>query len=88
MKCQVAKYLSERELLQAYQSGFRPKYSTTTALLKVAHDLCSAQNAKRKVVSFLLLLDFSKAFDSVNYVLMINKLRERFFFGSSALKLI
>ena len=74
MKCQVAKYLSERELLQAYQSGFRPKYRTT--------------NAKRKVMSFLLLLDFSKAFDSVNYVLMINKLRERFFFGSSALKLI
>jgi hypothetical protein len=42
----------------------------------------------RKMVVVLLLLDFSKAFDTVNHEKLCRKLREQFYFGATAITLI
>jgi hypothetical protein len=70
---QLTRYLCSEDLLDNFQSGFRRNHSTTTALLKVSNDLREAINIGN--VSFLLLLDFSKAFDKINHKRLIKKLR-------------
>lgn len=91
MKWQITAYLNENDLLYRFQSGYRPKYSTTTALLKMTHDIRSNLHKRvvgKKFISFLLLLDFSSAFDLVNHDLLLDKLRTNFFFDDSAIKLL
>lgn len=86
LRDQLLVFLRQYNLLTRHQSGFRSGHSTTTALLKVSHDIARALD--RMEVAVLLLLDFSKAFDSVDHVLLVNKLRVRFRFDSSALSMI
>lgn len=64
-------YLESNKLLSNTQHGFRPKLSTETALLKVSDAIYS--NIENKKISLLLLLDLSKAFDSVNHNILLNK---------------
>lgn len=54
------------------QSGFRRNHSTTTALLKIIADLAFEIDMGKVVM--LNLLDFSKAFDSINHQLLLAKL--------------
>lgn len=68
------------------QSAYRAKHSTTTALLKIAHDMSKALD--KKLITVLLLLDFSKAFDMVKCKLLCNKFASKFRFCSSAVALI
>lgn len=78
MKWQITSYVNENDMLYKFQSGYRQGYSTTTALLKVTHDIRQGLNMRlvgKKIVSFLLLLDFSSAFDLVNHRLLLRKLR-------------
>jgi hypothetical protein len=56
------------KLLDPLQSGFEANHSTTTALLNVVNDLSRAVDLKCGFV--LSLLDFSKAFDSIELLLM------------------
>jgi uncharacterized surface protein with fasciclin (FAS1) repeats len=65
MKCQINAFLMGKGLLSHYQSGFSTHHSTLTALLKITNDLLNAMD--EKLLSLLVLLDFSKAFDSVNH---------------------
>ena len=54
------------------QSGFRKGFSTATALLKVLDDILLA--ADKGETSALVLLDFSKAFDTLSHALLCAKL--------------
>ena len=54
------------------QSGFKRGHSTSTALIKVVNDI--AQNMDNSEITFLVLLDQSKAFDLVNFSLLVSKL--------------
>jgi hypothetical protein len=58
--------------LSRCQSGFHQNHSTATALLKITNDLLIASESK--LVSVFVLLDFSKAFDSVDHDLLCYKL--------------
>jgi len=86
MSQQMSNFLIENNLLCAKQSGFRPKRSCITALVKVCEDLRKSVDINE--VAFLLLLDFSKAFDNVSHKQLLKKLRYFFNFSSSAIKLI
>lgn len=69
---QLTKYLDEHNILPHYQSGFRRGYGAATALADVVDNLLSAQDQGK--LSFLLLLDFSRAFDSLSIPLLLAKL--------------
>lgn len=70
---QLNAYLTEHCLLDDYQSGFRTGHSTTTALLKVNEDIREAADDRK--LTLLTLLDFSKAFDTVDNDILLCKLR-------------
>jgi Reverse transcriptase (RNA-dependent DNA polymerase) len=86
MKEQIMNFCNERNLLNRFQSGFRPGYSTTTALLKITDDI--SMELDRRFITILALLDFSKAFETVNFKLLCQKLKTIFFFSDSAIELI
>lgn len=86
IKNQITDFLDDNELLNRYQSGFRKKHNTGTALLKVTHDIRAAMD--KKLLTVLLLLDFSKAFDSISFDKLCNKLKLNFNFSNSACTLI
>ena len=70
---QLEKHIDRHHLLPSMQSAYRRGFSTSTALLRVTNDLTSAMDAG--MASFLLLLDYSKAFDCLNRELLLAKLK-------------
>ena len=71
---QLTAVLTEHHIVDKFQSGFRKQHSTETALLRASNDLLmAADNSK---CSILVLLDLSVAFDTVDYSILINRLRE------------
>lgn len=86
LKKQIQHFLLINKLLLTTQSAYRRAHSTTTALLKISLDLKKALD--KKMVAVLLLLDFSKAFDTVNHEKLCWKLHEQFYFGPTAISLI
>ena len=65
-------YLTQHSLLFAAQSGFRPKHSCETALLRMV-DLWAAA-IDRGDINGVILLDFRKAFDLINHECLLKKL--------------
>ena len=71
---QLSLHLSQNNLLDPNQSGFKPAHSTETALLAVTEALHAAQAASHSAV--LILLDLSAAFDTVNHQLLLDTLAD------------
>jgi Reverse transcriptase (RNA-dependent DNA polymerase) len=67
-------------------SGFRSAHSTTTALLNFTDDF--HKGCERRMVTVLLVLDISKALESVLHDLLCKKLSTFFKFDSTATSLI
>lgn len=83
---QLCDYLTSFKLISGLQSGFRSKHTTSSALLKITHDMYSA--CDRKHVNILVLLDYAKAFDSVPYNILLKKMELLFNFSSNLIKLL
>ena len=60
--------------MDSYQADYRKGHSTQTALLKLTVNVQAGM--QKKHVTLLLLFDFSKAFDPVCYVKLLEKLRQ------------
>ena len=71
---QLMTFLESNRLLTDNQHGFRPNLSTETALLKVTNRIY--ENMENRKISLLLLLDLSKAFDSVHHQILLDKCNE------------
>ena len=70
---QLTEYLETNRILDPHQTGFRRFNSTQTALLKLTDDIRSGMD--KKLVTFLLLFDFSKAFDKILPSRLLERLR-------------
>ena len=80
---QINEYLLSNNILPTKQSGFRAGRSTATAQIDVIDDLLSGQD--RGEGSILILLDYSRAFDTINTSLLLAKLKF-YGFDDNALK--
>ena len=65
---QFVDYSTANKILAKTQGGNRKLYSTETALLCVTDDLLQAIDDKK--ISVLVLLNMSKAFDSIRHILL------------------
>ena len=70
---QLMEYLIKNNKLAVHQSGNRKLQSTETALLYVTDQLLQAMDDKK--VSIMVLLDMSKAFDSIRHDILLSKLQ-------------
>ena len=71
---QFVEFLTMHDKLSTYQSGNRKMHLTETALINVTDNILKAIDEKS--ASLLVLLDMSKAFDSLNHNLLLEKLRK------------
>ena len=69
---QVSEFLEKNNIISEFQSGFRNKHSTDTAVSCVA-DYVLGEVAKKNYVG-AVLVDLKKAFDTVDHVILLKKL--------------
>ena len=70
---QIIEYLHRKSLQDPKQSAYRRNYGTTTALLKITDDIYNALDDGE--LTLLVLLDYSKAFDTINHRILCAKLK-------------
>ena len=69
---QVYSYLQENNILHPMQFGFRPGHTTQDVLVSMVDEWRKALDEDKLVGS--IMLDLSKAFDSVNHMILLQKL--------------
>ena len=69
---QIRQYLTQHSFLDPYQSAYKSNHSCATAHLKITDDILDGMDDSE--AALLVLLDFSKAFDTVNHKLLLEKL--------------
>ena len=79
-------HLCTHGLHEEFQSAYRAQHSTETALLRVKTDIMT-QMDKGKAV-FVVLLDLSAAFDTVDHQILLDRLSTTFNITGMALKWI
>ena len=81
---QLQTHLESNDLFESYQSAYRKFHSTETALLHVLDNLLIG--ADENVVSLLSLLDLSAAFDTIDHLILLQRLKFTFGIDGVVLK--
>ena len=69
----MMEFLKNNSSLDQLQSAYRKFHSTSSALLNITDDIYKAMDKSQATI--LVLLDYSKAFDTANHKIMAAKLR-------------
>ncbi len=78
---QVTAFLTQNNLLDSNQSGFRSGHSTETTLLSFVEDLRLVRTASKS--SLLILLDLSAAFVTINHQILLSTLLRKGISGAA-----
>ena len=70
---QIVNYLEKHEILYEFQFGFRKGHSTAQAIAEITDNLRKAIDNNQ--YSCGVFLDLSKAFDTVNHAILLEKLQ-------------
>ncbi|CAM5088331.1 unnamed protein product [Eretmochelys imbricata] len=74
LKESILKYLEERKVIRNSQQGFTKDKSCLTNLIAFYHEITGSVDEGKAVD--VLLLDFSKAFDTVSHSILASKLKK------------
>ena len=58
----------------AFQSAYRPRHSTETALLRIHNDMMQSMDCRRGILQ--VLLDLSAAFDTLDHGILLKRLHD------------
>ena len=72
MLSHIAKHIAKNNIIINEQHGFRNKLSTITQLINNTTD--SANTLNNKGQTYIIFLDFSKAFDKISHKFILSKL--------------
>ena len=73
--------VADQSLQDPFQSAYRKNHSVETAVLRVSSDILQAMDSG--LLTGLVLLDLSSAFDTVDHNIMLQRLREVGISGSA-----
>lgn len=79
---QLVEHLHTNSLADPLQSAYRARHSTETALIKVLSDITTDIDSRR--VAFVVLLDMSAAFDTVDHDILLDRLEMRYAISGTA----
>ena len=71
MHCRLNKYLTDHAILHNNQFGFRPKLSTSLALLQLVDQLTKCMD--ENMITIGVFVDLAKAFDTVDHNILLRK---------------
>ena len=71
---QLTQFIERKALYNSTQSGYRKGHSTVTLLLKLRDDIRRAMN--KSEVTLAILIDYSKAFDTIDHKKLLLKLNQ------------
>ena len=83
---QLQQHLTSNALDEPLQSAYRVGHSTETALLKVQNDILQALGSRKAV--FLVMLDLSSAFDTIDHALLLGRMSSALHINGSPLNWI
>ena len=81
---QLVSHLEQNDLFCRFQSAYRQYHSCETAMAKISNDILHSLDHNDS--SFLILLDLSAAFDTVDHTILINRLKDDFNISGTVLQ--
>jgi len=70
----MCQHIELNDIYKTTMAGFRKNHSTETLLMKIRDDITRAMG--KGEVTLVMFLDYSKAFDTVDYKTLLVKLRK------------
>ena len=80
---QLVKHLEKNDLFGSFQSAYRKFHSCETAIAKISNDILTSLDNNE--AEFLIFLDLSSAFDTVDHSMLLEKLHKDFYISGTVL---